>query len=399
LHPPREDKEAFSPTFKQHLTDKQGQILETQVVTKTGDIREVEIKANFVVLQGRKLLQGLFHDITERKQAEEALVFNNIILRTQQESSIDGILVVDENGKILSFNKKFTDMWGIPSELIEARSDEPVLQLVKSKVVEPQEFLEKVNHLYAHKQETSRDDVVLRDGRTFDRYSAPMFGSDTRYYGRVWYFRDITARKLAEEELKQALEKLRKTLAGTIQAISLTVETRDPYTAGHQKRVSNLARVIAQEMGLSTDTVENIRIAGVLHDIGKMSVPAEILSKPGKLTNIEMSFIQVHPQSGYDILKEAELPCPIAQIDLQHHEHMNGSGYPQGLKGDQIVLGARILAVADVVEAIASHRPYRPARGIDAALEEIEKNKGILYDAEVVEVCLKLFKEKGFSFE
>ena len=210
---------------------------------------------------------------------------------------------------------------------------------------------------------------------------------------------DITSRKQAEGDLKQTLEKLRKTLAGTIQAISLTVETKDPYTAGHQRRVSNLARVIAQEMGLSMDTVENIRIAGVVHDIGKISVPAEILSKPGKLTNIEMSLIQVHPQSGYDILKEAELPCPIAQIVLQHHEHMNGSGYPQGLKGDQIVLGARILAVADVMEAIASHRPYRPARGIDAALEEIEKNKGILYDAEVVEVCLRLFREKGFKFE
>ncbi|MCX5804299.1 MAG: HD domain-containing protein [Proteobacteria bacterium] len=139
-------------------------------------------------------------------------------------------------------------------------------------------------------------------------------------------------------------------------------------------------------------------VSGIIHDIGKMSVPAEILSKPTKLSNMEFGLIKVHPQTGYDILKEVELPYPIAETVLQHHERLDGSGYPQGLKGENIILEARILAVADVVEAMASYRPYRPALGIDAALEEIEKNKGILYDAEVVEVCLKLFREKGFRF-
>jgi HD-GYP domain-containing protein (c-di-GMP phosphodiesterase class II) len=210
---------------------------------------------------------------------------------------------------------------------------------------------------------------------------------------------DITARKLAEEELKATLEKLRRSLAGTIQAMSLTVETRDPYTAGHQRRVANLARAIAQEMNLPGDTVNNIHMAGNIHDIGKISIPAEILVKPTKLTDIEMSLIKVHSQSGYDILKDVELPYPIAEMVLQHHERLDGSGYPQGLKGDQILLEARILCVADVTEAIASHRPYRPARGIEAALEEIEKNKGILYDAGVVEACIKLFREMGFKFE
>ena len=179
----------------------------------------------------------------------------------------------------------------------------------------------------------------------------------------------------------------------------MTVEARDPYTSGHQMKVSRLARAIAQDMALPNDTIDNIRMAGIIHDIGKISVPAEILSKPGKLTDIEFGLIKVHPQSGYDILKDAELPHPIAEIVLQHHERLDGSGYSHGLKDGQIILEARIVAVADVVEAMSSHRPYRPALGIEAALEEIEKHKGILYDKKVVEICSQLFKEKEFRFE
>jgi putative nucleotidyltransferase with HDIG domain len=211
--------------------------------------------------------------------------------------------------------------------------------------------------------------------------------------------RDITERKQAEEELKQTLERLRKSLAGTIQAMSMMVETRDPYTAGHQRKVSTLARAIAQEMGLSNDMVDTIRMAGIIHDIGKISIPAEILVKPGILSDIEMNLIEAHSQTGYDIVKDAELPCPIAQIVLQHHERLDGSGYPQGLKDGQILLEAQIISVADVVEAISSHRPYRPGFGIDIALEEIEKNKGILYDEQAVEICVKLFREKGFKLD
>jgi HD-GYP domain-containing protein (c-di-GMP phosphodiesterase class II) len=214
--------------------------------------------------------------------------------------------------------------------------------------------------------------------------------------GRILYFEgtveDIT-------ESKKAEEKLRKSLVGTIQVISLMLETRDPYTAGHQKRVSSLARSIAQEMNLPNDTIGNIRMAGTIHDIGKLSVPVEILSKPTKLTDIEYSLIKVHPQTGYDILKDVELPSPIAKIVLQHHERLDGSGYPQGLKGEEIILEARIIAVADVVEAIASNRPYRPARGIDAALDEIRKNRGMLYDSAATDACIRIFEEKGFSFE
>jgi PAS domain S-box-containing protein/putative nucleotidyltransferase with HDIG domain len=209
---------------------------------------------------------------------------------------------------------------------------------------------------------------------------------------------DVTDQKKIEEKLKATLAKLRKSLGGTIQAMAFTVETRDPYTAGHQRRVADLAHSIAKEMGLPDEQVDGVRMAGVIHDIGKISIPAEILSKPGRITEHEFGIIRTHPQVGYDILKEIEFPWPIAQIVLQHHERINGTGYPNGLKGDQIMLEANILAVADVVEAMASHRPYRPSRGIDIALDEISRNKGILYDPEVADACIRVFKEGGFKF-
>ncbi|KAF0117913.1 MAG: response regulator receiver [bacterium] len=175
------------------------------------------------------------------------------------------------------------------------------------------------------------------------------------------------------------------------------VETRDPYTAGHQRRSADLARAIANEMGLSQEQVDGIRIAGLIHDLGKMYVPSEILSKPGRITDLEYSLIKTHPQAGYDILKNIGFPWPIAQIVLQHHERIDGSGYPFGLLGKDILIEAKVLAVGDVVEAIASHRPYRPSYGIDKAFEEISKNKGILYDSQIVDACLRLFNEKGYQ--
>jgi putative nucleotidyltransferase with HDIG domain len=176
-------------------------------------------------------------------------------------------------------------------------------------------------------------------------------------------------------------------------------EMRDPYTAGHQRGVTRLACALARRMGLSFDRIEGIRVAGFLHDIGKIVVPAEILNKPGTISEYEMNIIRVHPQAGYDILKKIDFPWPVADIVLQHHERLDGSGYPKGLTDMAILLEAKILAVADVVEAMAAHRPYRPTLGLDRALDEIAKNKGILYDAEVVETCLNLYSEQGFSFE
>ena len=209
---------------------------------------------------------------------------------------------------------------------------------------------------------------------------------------------DIARRENAEAEVQSTLDKLRSAMGGVVQAMALTVERRDPYTAGHQRRVSDLARGVAAEMALPTHQIDGIRMAGLIHDLGKICVPAEILSKPGQLTEIEHTLIQDHPQVGYEILKEIEFPWPVAQIVLQHHERIDGSGYPVGLTGYDIIIEAKTLAVADVVEAMASHRPYRPTLGHDMALEEISQNRGVLYDPDVVDACMKLLLEKNFRF-
>ena len=201
-----------------------------------------------------------------------------------------------------------------------------------------------------------------------------------------------------EERVRERTAQLGRAMEGTIEALARVVEWRDPYTAGHQRRVAECASAIASEMGLSKDQVDGIRMAGFVHDIGKIAVPSDILNKPGHLSEGEFSLIKEHPKVGYDILKDIDFPWRIAQSVLSHHERMDGSGYPQGLSGDEILLEARILAVADVVEAMSSHRPYRPALGIDDALKNIQENKGISYDPQVVDACIKLFKEKGFRF-
>ena len=203
----------------------------------------------------------------------------------------------------------------------------------------------------------------------------------------------------AENELQNTLGKLEKALEGTFKAMSLTIELRDLYTAGHQRRVMNLAVAIAKEMNLSQDKVEGIRMAGIIHDIGKIAMPAEILTKPTRLSRTEFQLIKDHPRVGYDILKRIEFPWPVAQIVLQHHERVDGSGYPDGLVGDAILLEARILALADHVEALSSHRAYRPALGLDKAMEEIRRGRGIQFDSRVVDTCIKLFCEKGFHLK
>lgn len=197
------------------------------------------------------------------------------------------------------------------------------------------------------------------------------------------------------EHLK-SVDQLKEALIGTIRAIALTVEKRDPYTAGHQSRVADLAAAIAGEMGLDANRIEGMKLGAMIHDIGKIYVPAEILNRPGQLSVHEFGMIKTHPEVGYDIIKDVKFPWPVALMVLQHHERMDGSGYPKGLKGDEIILEARILAVADVVEAITAHRPYRPALGFDVALAEIEAKRGQLYDPNVVDACLRLFREKGY---
>lgn len=243
--------------------------------------------------------------------------------------------------------------------------------------------------------------LYAKNGQTFpiEETLMPLSASLGNPSGHVLVFRDISARKQAEQALKESWEELHQALEGTIQAMAVTIEIRDPYTAGHQRRVSKLSCAIAKEMGLPEDQIEGIRVAADIHDIGKIYVPAEILSKPGQITAVEYGIIKTHPQVGYDILKTIKFPWPVAQIVLQHHEHLDGSGYPLGLAGDQILKEARILTVADTVEAMSSHRPYRPAQGIDKALEEIIQHQGLFYDPEVVDACVRLFKEKNFRFD
>ena len=206
-------------------------------------------------------------------------------------------------------------------------------------------------------------------------------------------------REQAEEDVRQGLLRLRSNLEETVNALASVVEQRDPYTAGHEERVAELACAIAEELGLPGEQINGIHLAGVIHDIGKMAVPAEILTKPTRLTEAEFSMIKGHSQVGYDVLKDIRFPWPIARIVLQHHERTDGSGYPLSIGGEEILLEARILGVADVVEAMASHRPYRPALGIDKALEEISEKKGLLYDTQVVDACLTLFTEKRFALK
>ena len=214
----------------------------------------------------------------------------------------------------------------------------------------------------------------------------------------LWLLRDVREGKAEEERLKSLLSRLKSSFHGIVDAVAEAVEIKDPQTAGHQRRVAQLAVAIAREMGFSLNRLEGIRVAGLLHDIGKIAIPIEILSKPGELSHLEGEFIKSHCQVGFDLLKNIDFPWPVLQAILQHHERLDGSGYPAGLTDEDIILEARILGVADVMEAMTCARSYGPAQGIDQALEEIHQKSGILYDPEVVDICLKLFVEKGFSF-
>jgi hypothetical protein len=208
--------------------------------------------------------------------------------------------------------------------------------------------------------------------------------------------RSLVNRREAEEHLTRAIENMRRTLRATLEALALAVETKDPCMSGHHRRVADLARTIATEMNLPGETIESIRTAATVHDIGKISLPAEILGKPAKLLETEFSLIKTHPQAGYDILKDVNYPWPVARVVWQHHERMDGSGYPLGLSGKDILMEARVLAVADVVEAMASARSYRPTPGLERAMEEIQAQRGTLYDPDVVDACIRIFREKDF---
>ncbi|MBP7529350.1 MAG: PAS domain S-box protein, partial [Syntrophorhabdaceae bacterium] len=365
---------------------------------KDGTVFPVEITATHMTWNGRKSHLAAIRDISDRQKIEEALLKREEDYRNIYDNAMVGIFQSLPEGKYFRVNSALARIHGFdsPDEMIST-----VTNIGEHLYVNPEDrkrymkLLDKTSKITGFEAQLYRKDRVKIWISMNVQVIRGEDGAVAYYEGIV---EDITERKKAEEDLKASAEKLRKNLAGTIEVISMMLQTRDPYTGEHQKRVSGLAWAIAQEMKLPADTIDSIRIAGSIHDIGKMSVPAEILAKPTRLSDVEMDLLKVHPQTGYDILKVVELPPPIAQIVLQHHERLDGSGYPQGLKEAGVLLEAQIIAVADVVEAMSSHRPYRPALGIDAALREIEGGKGALYHPEVVDTCLRLFRGKTFSF-
>lgn len=344
---------------------------------KNGNAFYVEVSAYPVKDEKGEIIQfvHISRNVTEQKKVQESLrvskeSFNNIVNRTT-----DGLLIVNSNGIVCFVNPAAESILG-------------------------RKAYELKNTLFGFPLDVDKPieiDIVYPSG---EPGVAEMRVTETKWEGEKAYLAsltDVTKRKKTQEELKNTLTKLRKSMNTIIQVIGLIVEKRDPYTAGHQQRVSNLSRAIAKEMGFSEEKIDEIRMAGIIHDLGKISIPSEILSKPGKITEVEFNMIKSHPQIGYNILRSVEPISLIAEIVLQHHERTNGSGYPNGLKGKDILVEAKILAVADVVEAMASHRPYREALGINKALDEISNNKGILYDPVVVNTCISLFIEKGFK--
>ena len=366
---------------------------ELSIVRKDGKIRQLYVFRKEIFWNGQKQFQIIYNDITDHKKAEEKLQQSEEKYRTILEDIHEGYFEIDLAGNFTFFNDHVCKVMGYTCEELlgmnnRRHTDKNELRRVFEvfskvyKTGEPtREFVWQIIRKNGAKRYIEGSISLLKDSS----------GKPKGFRGIV---HDITERKQTEEKLQETLANLKKAVSTTIQVLVSALESRDPYTAGHQSRCADLACTIAREMGLDQDKIEGIRLAGSIHDIGKLSIPSEILTKPAKLTNLEYSLVQEHPMSGFETLKDIESPWPLAEIVYQHHERINGTGYPEKLKGKDILIESRILAVADVVEAIASHRPYRPSLGIKAALEEIETNRGILYDAAVTDACLKLFREK-----
>ena len=403
---PDKHKEAMKVFVGQYESRVKNTYLEFPIIRKDG--HEAWIGQNTqLIIDGDQVIgfQAVARDITERRRTEAALEESEKKYRLLADNVNDVIFVLDMNLRFTYVSPSVKTLMGYEQE--------DILTLLASEIITPTSWdlavrtlseimeLEKAGKREIPQSQILQLEMRRKDGSTVWTEVKASFIRDEhqRPIGIIGVGRDITERMRTEKELYQTLDNLRKSFGATVQVMVSAVEMRDPYTAGHQKRVADLARSIATEMGLNKDIIEGIRMAGSIHDIGKLSIPAEILSRPAKLTNIEFSLIKEHSQSGYEMLKDMESPWPLAQIVYQHHERMNGTGYPRNLKGNEILIEARILAVADVVEAMASHRPYRASLGIEVALEEIEKNKGIIYDADVADACLKLFREKGYQFK
>ncbi|MDX8377971.1 MAG: PAS domain S-box protein [Mariprofundales bacterium] len=333
-------------------------------------------------------------DITDLKKAEQQALRKEVQAKRIIETALDAFIQIDSNGLIKEWNPKAEKIFGWKKE--------EVIGHTLSESIIPPKNQKKHNEGISGYQDAHDSPVI---NKTIEIEAIHRNGNwipielsvvEEREFDGIYFnafMRDISLKVKSRNELINAHSELMDSLVGTINAISKAVEAKDPYTAGHQRRVADIACAIAREMGLSSDQVQGIFMGGMIHDIGKLQTPSDLLSKPTKLKAIEYRLIQEHAVTGYEILKDIKFPWPVAEIAYQHHERINGTGYPQGLKGEEICLEARIVAVADVVEAISSHRPYRPALGINIAIDEIKAKRGIFYDSEVVDACLKAVEE------
>jgi PAS domain S-box-containing protein/putative nucleotidyltransferase with HDIG domain len=375
---------------------------------KIGLLKSLSKVLSFLSSKKRNNLSRNINDASKKALEESEEKYRLLV-----ETIVEGILILDFMGQALFANKALADMLGFdtPEECIGKN----VFDFIAPD----------------HKKQASKDLSRVNKGewgftvnykvlkRNREPFWVEVLGRSMTYEGRnagLMVVRDITERKQMEEEirsakqsleikvkertleLKSSLEKGERLLKETVEALSTAVEAKDPYTAGHQKSVAKLACAIAAEMGFTREQVDGMHMSAIIHDIGKIHIPAEILTKPGKLSEAETQLINTHAQYGYDILHGIEFPWPISEIILQHHERINGSGYPSGLSGDKICLEAKVLAVADTVESMATDRPYRTSLGLKKALKEISNKQGILYDSDIVAICLKLFNKKGFKF-
>jgi len=333
-------------------------------------------------------------DVTEGKALERALKESNAKFRCLVEQAISGIYIIQDE-KFVYVNPRFSELFGYSaSELIGAPFPQLVAEADRATVTS------NIRRRLEKQVKTLRYSFngLRKDGSTF---IVGVQGTFAEYEGKpavIGILQDITDRVAAEKREQQYAAQLENALLGTVNAVSNMLLYRDPYTAGHEKRVGHLSASIATTMGLAPQAVKALELIGSIHDVGKIAVPAEILAKPAKLSLAEFELVKEHSKVGHDLLQEVKFPWPVAKTILEHHERLDGSGYPRGLQGEAISLTARIVAVADVVEAMASHRPYRPALGIDAALSEIERGKGTLYDAQATAACMDLFLNKKYQF-
>ena len=349
-------------------------------------------RAHVSVVDDEIIVQWL--DLTEIRKAEAGLVENERHFRGMIEQSLTGIFVIQDS-KVVYVNPRLTEITGWSAEDMLGRD---FLEVICNTPGSRQKILGWFSRLATGERNIDESIPYLcRDGREI---VLGIHGNQGIWEGRlaaVVMCQDITERQRAEEKIANYVKQLEGSMKGTLQAVANMVDLRDPYTAGHERRVGLVAADLAREMGWSEERCRNLELIGLVHDIGKIAVPAEILSKPTKLTKLEFEMVKIHAEKGYEILKDVEFPLPIAEIIREHHERLDGSGYPQGLKGDAILPEARVLAVADVLESMASHRPYRPALGIEVAIKEIEGHRGVWFDEAVVDAMLRLVREKGYE--